>query len=556
MKNSAFYVIAVIFTIAFITTFSYIGCGGSSSGSSAPADTTAPTVLSKGPAAGATDVAPASAVITATFSEAMQSATITNTTFTVTCSSGAVAGIVTYSSNTATFTPVANLEVLTVYTATITTGAKDSAGNALAAEYKWDFTTRDRIWGVAELIETNDDGLAFGSQVAVDPNGNAIAVWAQFITANSIVANYYQPDIGWGTAQLLETDDVGAASQVQIAIGADGNGIAVWRQMTGTKNSILTNRYVAGAGWGNAELLETDDAGGAATPQIAIGVDGNAIAIWRQVTNTKYSILANRYISGTGWAGPVLLETDDAGIAEAPQIAIDGNGNAIAVWRQITNTMDSILANRYVSGTGWGNAELLETEDSYAAFDPQIAINAHGNAVAIWAQNDAAGANIFFNCYEVGTGWDGPGLLETDDAGAADYPQIAIGADSNAIAIWKQITNTQYSILANYYVSGTGLAGVELLETDDAGAAEFPQIALDVNGNAIAVWAQNTGVTVSIFANLYVSGTGWAGPVLLETDDANNAYDPQIGFDASGNAVVVWQHYDGTRFNIWSNRFE
>jgi hypothetical protein len=77
--------------------------------------------------------------IAATFSEAMGPLTITNLTFTV----AGVSGTVTYNAITkiATFTPASNLAANTTYTATITTGAKDLAGNALASDYVWSFTT-------------------------------------------------------------------------------------------------------------------------------------------------------------------------------------------------------------------------------------------------------------------------------------------------------------------------------------------------------------------------------------------------------------------------------
>jgi hypothetical protein len=28
-----------------------------------------------------------------------------------------------------------------------------------------------------------------------------------------------------------------------------------------------------------------------------------------------------------------------------------------------------------------------------------------------------------------------------------------------------------------------------------------------------------------------------------------------VAADAAGNAVAVWRQYDGTRYNIWANRF-
>lgn len=105
--------------------------------------TTAPAVISTVPVNGATSV-PTNQIVTATFSEAMSSATINAATFTLSGPGGAaVTGAVTYvaSGSVATFTPAANLTASTVYTATITTGAMDLAGNALSSNYVWTFTT-------------------------------------------------------------------------------------------------------------------------------------------------------------------------------------------------------------------------------------------------------------------------------------------------------------------------------------------------------------------------------------------------------------------------------
>src|SRR5439155_1742795 len=68
---------------------------------------------------------------------------LTNTTATFTLKQGStvVAGTVSYAGVTATFTPASALAPLTAYTATVTTGARDLAGNALATNFVWSFTT-------------------------------------------------------------------------------------------------------------------------------------------------------------------------------------------------------------------------------------------------------------------------------------------------------------------------------------------------------------------------------------------------------------------------------
>jgi hypothetical protein len=110
----------------------------------AVADTTAPTVTITVPVNAAATV-PIGNKLTVTFGKTMDPATITGTTFTVMQGQTAVPGTVTYTGVSAVFTPTGILAASTVYTATITTGAKDLAGNALANDYVWSFTTGTAI---------------------------------------------------------------------------------------------------------------------------------------------------------------------------------------------------------------------------------------------------------------------------------------------------------------------------------------------------------------------------------------------------------------------------
>jgi Ca2+-binding RTX toxin-like protein len=109
-------------------------------------DTTNPTVSGVAPADGATEVQ-LDANAAATFSEAMDPSTLTGSTFTLAGPDGTlVAATVGYDSATkrATLDPNEALDPMTAYTATLkggSEGAKDEAGNALAADVSWSFTT-------------------------------------------------------------------------------------------------------------------------------------------------------------------------------------------------------------------------------------------------------------------------------------------------------------------------------------------------------------------------------------------------------------------------------
>ena len=104
-------------------------------------DTTVPTVQSTNPADDAVGVV-INRSITVIFSEAMLATSLTAVTFTV-AGPGAVSvsGEISCLQDRATFHPLANFAVSTLYHAKITGGVKDLAGNALANDFEWSFTT-------------------------------------------------------------------------------------------------------------------------------------------------------------------------------------------------------------------------------------------------------------------------------------------------------------------------------------------------------------------------------------------------------------------------------
>jgi hypothetical protein len=100
----------------------------------------APTVTSTDPINGTTGVS-LNKTITANFSIAMDPLTINGTTFTLRQGTTVISGAVSYAGTTASFKPTNALLEGKVYTATITTAAKNLAGTALANDYVWNFTT-------------------------------------------------------------------------------------------------------------------------------------------------------------------------------------------------------------------------------------------------------------------------------------------------------------------------------------------------------------------------------------------------------------------------------
>lgn len=120
----------------------------------------------------------------------------------------------------------------------------------------------------------------------------------------------------------------------------------------------------------------------ASDPQIAFDSIGNAMVIWEKGFKVRYITYTNNF----GWntAGDVSAGANNAGF---PKLAVDSDSNAIAVWFESSNSVQSIWANRYFSGA-WGTQELLESDDVKPGLYPNIAIGSDGSAFAIWAQVD------------------------------------------------------------------------------------------------------------------------------------------------------------------------
>jgi hypothetical protein len=146
--------------------------------------TIAPQVVSTDPANNATGVV-VNKIIQATFSEPMNASTLNGTTFLLSQGTLLIAGNVTYNGNTASLDPNVDLAQNTVYTCTITTGAKNPAGTSISSTFIWSFTTG--ILTAPKIISTDPSNNATG----VPLNKTIKAVFDQNMDGLTINANSF-----------------------------------------------------------------------------------------------------------------------------------------------------------------------------------------------------------------------------------------------------------------------------------------------------------------------------------------------------------------------------
>lgn len=83
-------------------------------------------------------------------------------------------------------------------------------------------------------------------------------------------------------------------------------------------------------------------------------------------------------------------EADIVVNAHAPVISKDGLGNFVAVWEALNlDTGKSVIqSSNYVATRGTWSDPVTISNSAQVAFDPQISMNIQGNALAIWASSD------------------------------------------------------------------------------------------------------------------------------------------------------------------------
>lgn len=216
-----------------------------------------PTVTFTSPAFAATGTA-INTKISATFSEAMDSSTITTSTFTLTRGTTSVSGTVSYTGTTATFIPSSNLATSAAHTVTITTGAKDSSGQALAVNFVWGFTTGLIADTTAPLVVSTSPvvAVAVNSDIsatfseAMDPSTMTTSTFTlkQGTTSVSGTATYAGLTATFNPASALAANTTYTATITTGAKDLAGNslkGSFVWSLTTSTSASACGQAAVA-----------------------------------------------------------------------------------------------------------------------------------------------------------------------------------------------------------------------------------------------------------------------------------------------------------------------
>lgn len=254
------------------------------------------------------------------------------------------------------------------------------------------------------------------------------------------------------------------------------------------------------------------------------------------------------------WQTNTVIDTLPSVNTPAPQLALDAAGNALVVWHQDDGTSVRIWSSYYDAETGWESAVQVESNNSNDSINPKVAMNAKGRAMVVWVQSDGTEASIWSSIREPHSDWGTAVLLESSDAEIGNYPTVRMDTAGNAVVLWNQKDGGITTPWVNHYKRGHGWTGADSLEKNTVDTVSGTFLALNKAGLAMALWTQHDGIQVSIWINQY-DGESWAGPVLLEEYHDGPASAPTVALNDKDGAIAVWKQESAGSQSLWSRAY-
>ncbi len=339
-------------------------------------------------------------------------------------------------------------------------------------------------------------------------------------------------------AWLPPNDLSPAGGSARVAVNPAGDAVAVWEQFDGRNGIVRAVTRRAGEPFSGAIDLSRpgDDASGA---QVALDEAGNALVVWH-----RGGILqATMRPPGGRFAAPENLSLVGER-ASSVDLAMDRSGNAVVVWLQ-GGSGPIKAALRPAGGTFSSPVDVSAIGVNVS--EPKVAIDATGGAVAVWRRTTGTSAAIQHAIRPAGGVFSAPADLSAPN-GIANTPQLAMDAAGHAVAVWQARNGIFDQIQAASRQPGAGFSSLEPLSVLSRNA-QTPQVAVGPGGSAVVAWARETaGAPVGPYEIQAVTRTadGSFSPVadLSGSAPGGPSVMPQVDMDAAGDAVVVWRRYD------------
>ena len=374
------------------------------------------------------------------------------------------------------------------------------------------------------------------TDVAMDRVGNAIAVWhrSEGSGSNAVIeASVRRVEVGeWPAGEAISVHGV-RASFPRIAVDAAGNAVAVWSEGTSVFAVRAAYRSAATGTWGPQETVSPNGL----DPYVDLDDAGNAIAIWIQDRGSYREVQASVRPWSTGvWEPPIDLSVPGLN-AFGQAISVNARGDAIALWQQ-NDELPPILHSRFRPAGGVWQPPQQVSPSWEDALWPDVAIDEAGNAIAVWTQG-YDGVKAAYRPFSSGA-WDGPATIS--EAGQEERgANVEFDGAGNAVAIWmyRPWSGSSFAQAAFRPVGGAWEPAQNLSAPNTAISYE-PDLAIAPSGTAVAVWTGAAGSVERVDAAVKPAGTSTWNSAETISSQGTRASWPNVAVDEAGDAVSAW----------------
>ncbi len=380
---------------------------------------------------------------------------------------------------------------------------------------------------------------AIFARVAMDAAGDSVVVWQRYNGRHYVVQAATRPAGGAFSAAVDLSASGQAAELPRVAIDAAGDAVAVWRRSNGRHFIVQATVRAAGGGFGAPVDLSAPGQN-AQTPQVALDPAGDAVVVWRR-SNGRHLIVQAALRPASGSFGAPVDVSAPGHDAYDPQVAADAAGEAVAVWRQLNGRHFIVQAALRPAGGSFGSPVNLSAAGENAS-SPQVAVDAAGDAVAVWHRSNGRNSIVQAVLRPVGGSFGIPVDLSERGRDALN-PQVAMDPAGDAVAVWQRSNGSNYIVQAALRPAG-GSFGAPMDLSSPRHNATIPQVAMDQAGDAVVAWQRSSGTSEVVQAAARRAGASFARPINLSA--ANQiSLGPQVAMDQAGDAVAVWQRLKG-----------
>ncbi len=285
----------------------------------------------------------------------------------------------------------------------------------------------------------------------------------------------------------------------------------------------------------------TLSAGGqdAASPAVAVGAGGDGVAVWTRFDGNNSRVQA-RTVSPGGGLGPIQTLSAAGSSAFSPQVAVDADGDAVVVWTRLDGS--AIAQARRISAAGVLGPVLDLSPHGEDASGPQVAIDAGGNAIALWYRSNVGALQVLGRALPV-TGSPGPLLRLSSAAANGSQPRVGVTPGGGGYAVWVG-TDGANSRAQGRSIDTAGNRGPVRFLSPAGSNAGFPRVDVDDSANAYAIWTRTIGANTRVEGRS-VSAAGTLGPVTTLSAGGQNAILPAISLAgdqwSSGLGPLRWR---------------